>query len=282
MVAIYYFEQKRNQAFEDRIKKFLFANKDILPFIENYNFKIESSNTFPHSTGIASSASSFCALSACFISIKKELNYKIEEFDKEVSNLSRLGSGSACRSVYKGVTVWGETNLLKKSSDNYAIPINNEVHKIFGNYHDDILIVDENKKSVSSSVGHNLMDKNPFRKEKYKQSNINLKVILNALKTGDLEKFIEIVENEALSLHSMMMLSSPSFILIKPKTLEIINKIRAFRLETKIPLCFTLDAGPNVHLLYPEMYYSEAQKFKNSIKNISVISDFLGNGIKTL
>ena len=271
----FYFENKRNLVFEKRIAVFINNNKEILPFVDDYCLKITSRNTFPHSAGIASSASAFSALALCLISIKQELAYDVEQFEKEVSKLARLGSGSAARSVYKGVVLWGKTELESKSSNEFAIPINNKVHKIFNNYHDDIIIVEKSTKSVSSSAGHSLMNTNPYRTEKYKQSNLNLKNLLSALKNGDLEQFIKITENEALSLHSMMMLSDPSFILIKPKTLEIINKIRNYREKSKIPVCFTLDAGPNVHLLYPDKYSFEVQKFTSEIKNVSIINDFM-------
>jgi diphosphomevalonate decarboxylase len=66
------------------------------------------------------------------------------------------------------------------------------------------------------------------------------------------EKFITLVEHEALTLHAMMMMSEPAFILMKTGTLEVINKLWNFRKETGNPLFFTLDAGANVHLLFPE------------------------------
>ena len=68
---------------------------------------------------------------------------------------------------------------------------------------------------------------------------------------GDLEHFIDLVESEALCLHAMMMTSNPSFVLMQPNTLSIIKKVENFRFQTQLPLCFTLDAGANVHLLYP-------------------------------
>jgi diphosphomevalonate decarboxylase len=80
------------------------------------------------------------------------------------------------------------------------------------------------------------------------------------LKTGNLEKFITLVEHEALTLHAMMMMSEPAFILMKTGTLEVINKLWNFRKETGNPLFFTLDAGANVHLLFPENESSEAIK----------------------
>jgi catechol 2,3-dioxygenase-like lactoylglutathione lyase family enzyme len=78
---------------------------------------------------------------------------------------------------------------------------------------------------------------------------------------GNIAEFIKIVESEALTLHAMMMTSMPYFILMKPNTLEIINKIWKFRNETQIPVCFTLDAGANVHVLYPENVSEKALQF---------------------
>ncbi|NJK97768.1 MAG: hypothetical protein HC905_25215 [Bacteroidales bacterium] len=85
--------------------------------------------------------------------------------------------------------------------------------------------------------------------------------LLQALKTGDMEQFISIAESEALGLHALMMLSESNYILIKPNTLEIIERVQRFRDETKLPVCFTLDAGPNIHLLYPDEYREEVQGF---------------------
>ena len=88
-------------------------------------------------------------------------------------------------------------------------------------------MVDKGEKQVSSTVGHNLMHDHPFAQERFKQTDKNLSKLKNVLKEGDLNKFIEIVESEALTLHAMMMTSMPYFILMKPNTLEIINKIWA-------------------------------------------------------
>jgi diphosphomevalonate decarboxylase len=149
------------------------------------------------------------------------------------------------------------------------------------------LIVSGETKSVSSRAGHGLMEGNPYATARYAQANENIKNLLSALKSGDLDTFINITESEALQLHALMMCSNPSFILMKPNTLRIIEEVRNFRNETHIPLCFTLDAGPNVHLLYPE---SEAEKVEHFIKdNLAAycvdnkwIADRVGDGPKKL
>ena len=274
----FYFDKKLNKEFGLRIEKYLNNITSKLQFINDYSFYIRSTNTFPHSTGIASSASAFSALAMCLVDLDCELNNTILS-KKKASSLARLGSGSACRSVYGGVAMWGKTQDIDNSSNEYAISLNNGISSIFKTYCDDIVIVDADKKSVSSSAGHKLMDTNPYSTEKYNQALVNTRLLYNAMQTGDISEFIRIVELEALSLHSMMMISNPSFILIKPETIYIINKIREFRNDTDIPVCFTLDAGPNVHILYPDNNKIEVQEFINfEMKNFRIISDYVGKG----
>jgi diphosphomevalonate decarboxylase len=81
------------------------------------------------------------------------------------------------------------------------------------------------------------------------------------MRAGDTETFIRITESEALTLHAMMMTSQPYFLLLKPDTLQIIDRIFAFREKTGLPVSFTLDAGPNVHLLYPAAINDEVKHF---------------------
>ena len=282
----FFFEGKENPAFGAKIEKFLLENQAFFPFINQLNLKVESRNTFPHSSGIASSASSMSAFVMCLMYIENQIVTKQFDFQK-ASYFSRLASGSACRSVYPKMALWGATDCYKGSSDEYAVPLENVIHPVFKTYRDSILIVSGETKSVSSRAGHGLMEGNPYASARYAQANENIKNLLVALKSGDLDTFIYITESEALQLHALMMCSNPSFILMKPNTLRIIEAVRNFRNETQIPLCFTLDAGPNVHLLYPE---SEAEKVEKFIKSDLVtycnqgrwIADRVGEGPKKL
>jgi len=227
------------------------------------SFDIKSENSFPHSSGIASSASSMGALALCLCDIEKKLFNNEKDFLKKASHLSRLGSGSASRSIYPSVVTWGLSSDIDKSSDLFAIPVI-DFHDVFSTFHDDILIVSDREKSVSSSAGHALMETNIFADNRYTQAGIHMTKILSAIQTGDLETFGKIVEDEALTLHALMMCSDPSYILMEPHTIEVIKKIRAFRDETSIPIFFTLDAGPNVHILYPDSVSDKATDFINA------------------
>jgi len=299
----FFFEGKENPAFGAKIEKFLLDYQAFFPFINQLSLNVESRNTFPHSSGIASSASSMSAFVMGLLEIESKLvgpstgsgtesSQALELVERQIylqkaSYFSRLASGSAARSVFPKMALWGMTETYKGSSDEFAVSLENNIHPIFKTYRDSILIVSSEKKSVSSRAGHGLMEGNPYALARYAQANENIKNLLAALKSGDLGTFINITESEALQLHALMMCSNPSFILMKPNTLNLINEIRVFREETKIPLCFTLDAGPNVHLLYPE---SETEKVEYYIKNVLAdycdqehwIADRVGNGPKKL
>ena len=288
----FFFEGQENPAFGAKIEKFLLDHQTFFPFINQLHLTVESHNTFPHSSGIASSASSMSAFVMGLMEIETMLTSVPEPVEgpsllQKASYFSRLASGSASRSVYPKMALWGATEAYEGSSDEYAVPLENDIHPIFKTYRDSILIVSGETKSVSSRAGHGLMEGNPYAQARYAQANENIKNLLVALKSGDLDIFINITESEALQLHALMMCSNPSFILMKPNTLRIIEEIRRFRNETNIPLCFTLDAGPNAHLLYPE---SEAEKVEDFIKNTLVaycdegrwMADHVGNGPKKL
>ena len=280
-----FLDGKPKEDFKLKMQKFFERIEIYLPFLKDFNFIISTENTFPHSSGIASSASGMAAMSVNLMSIEKLFNPKMTEdyFWQKASFLARLGSGSACRSIKGSVVVWGENDSVKNSSDLFGIEFPENIHPNFQNYQDTILLVDKGEKIVSSTVGHELMHNHPFAKQRFEQAHENLAQMKQILMNGNLEKFVALVESEALTLHSMMMTSMPYFILMKPNTLEIINKIWKFRQQTNIQLCFTLDAGANVHVLYPKKDKNEVLQFiKNELigycQNQQYICDEIGNG----
>lgn len=283
------FEGQPKESFRPKIDKFFERVTVYLPFLKDYYFTIDTQNTFPHSSGIASSASGMAALAINLMSLEKELNPDMDEgyFYQKASFLARLGSGSACRSVKGNVVVWGEHKEIEGSSDLFGVPFLEEIHDVFTNYQDTILLVDKGEKQVSSTIGHDLMHGHPFAEQRFAQAHTNLSAIKKALQAGDVESFIKITESEALTLHAMMMTSMPYFILMKPNTLEIINRIWKYRQETTVPVCFTLDAGANVHVLYPEKDKAKVLEFiKNELialcQNSQYICDQIGNGALNL
>ena len=282
------FEGKPKEDFRPKIQKFFERIEKYCPFLKEYHFKIDTQNTFPHSSGIASSASGMAALAMNIMSLEKAINPTISDdyFYSKASFLARLGSGSACRSIKGEVVVWGNHAEINGSSDLFGVEFS-EIHSNFKNYQDTILLVDKGEKQVSSTVGHDLMHNHPYAERRFAQAHENLSQIKAILTSGNIEEFIKIVESEALTLHAMMMTSMPYFILMKPNTLEIINKIWKFRNETQIPVCFTLDAGANVHVLYPENVKENVLQFIQDelvgyCQNGQYICDEIGNGANQL
>lgn len=274
------FDGKPSISFHNRLNKYLHSLTDDYPRLKEINLKIHSRNTFPHSAGIASSASAYGAIGIGLASILAEQGVS----DKKLaSHLARLGSGSASRSIEGPFVRWGKS-IDGTGSNQFAERIE-DIHKEFHDLMDCILLVDEGEKSVSSSDGHRLMENHIYKKSRINQANDNFKELLASLKSGDVDSFIRIVENEALSLHALMMSSNPSYILLKPNSLAIIEIVKRFRRETKIPLCFTIDAGPNIHLIYPGKFKNQVQKLidedlKQFCENSRYIIDQAGSGAK--
>jgi diphosphomevalonate decarboxylase len=250
------FEGQPKPEFHPKMEQFFARIAPYCPYLKDYHFIISSRNTFPHSSGIASSASGMAALAVNIMHLEQQLYPELsaDYVAQKASFLARLGSGSACRSIKGSVVVWGETPSIDGSSNQYGISFPCEIHSVFEQYQDTILLVDKGEKQVSSTVGHELMHGHPFAQNRFAQAHEHLAQLKEIFATGNLEQFIALVESEALTLHAMMMTSQPYFILMKPNTLEIIQRIWQFRARTNTPICFTLDAGANVHVLYPLAY----------------------------
>ncbi len=257
-------DRRELPAFKERIDRYLSQIGDLYPFLKDFDLTISSTNSFPHSSGIASSASALSAIALCVTSMERMLFSSPSDdysFFRKASYAARIGSGSAARSVYPGYVLWGSAAEIPHSANEYAVPLNDNIHAEFKDMGDAILIVDESPKPVSSSKGHSLMESNPWATVRYRQAEMHTGRLIEVLAAGDAEEFVRIVEKEAMTLHSLMMSSYPGYILLKPGTLQIIEKVRQFRLDTRVPLAFTLDAGPNVHLIYPA-------RFRESVKNL--------------
>lgn len=286
VVLDFFFEGKENAPFGEKIKRFLETLIPVFPFLEQVHLTIRSSNSFPHSAGIASSASSMSALALCLCSMEDRLFKTLEldtDFRQKASYIARLGSGSASRSIYSRAALWGQWPDKPEASDLYAIPVEDLLHPVFKTFKNDILIVSQGEKSVSSSAGHELMENNNYAPVRYQQAGQNLRKLMASLQQGDLETFGQITESEALTLHALMMTGNPSYILMRPNSLEAIERVRQFRKETGTPLYFSLDAGPNLHLLYPEADQPKVRPFIDSLlkplcEGGKYIADRVGDG----
>jgi diphosphomevalonate decarboxylase len=272
--------------FAKRVEQYLDLLAKELPWINHYTFHIESRNTFPHSTGIASSASAFGALALCLTDLDQRLSGKQDDdpdFLQKASKLARIGSGSASRSVYPGFAWWGQSTAVPGSSDHYAIPVPGSIFPGYFELRDAVLLIDSAEKDISSSDGHALMTNHLYKQARIGQANANAEELLRLMYTSQYDRFFELVEQEAFSLHALMMSSSPSFLLLKPNSLRVIEKIKNFREETALPVGLTIDAGPNIHFLYFKENQEAIHRFIKSelfslLENGTWLDDGIGNG----
>jgi diphosphomevalonate decarboxylase len=267
----YIFDGKAKDDFKLKIEKYLKQIGPYYPWIQQHKFIIRSSNNFPHSAGIASSASFFASLAYCLVRIDQKMNANSSLDWNLVSNLARQGSGSAARSTQGPFMSWGD------SSVEYASEV--KVHPSFEALMDTIVVVDDSRKAVSSSEGHKLMQEHVFKAARIDQAQQNYKLITQALAVGDFPLFSQIVINEAMTLHALMMTSTPSYNLLKPNTLALIEILKQEIQQRQIT--YTLDAGPNLHIIH---HACENEFVQNLLKRhanlyLSVIHDQTGTGI---
>jgi diphosphomevalonate decarboxylase len=273
--------------FKDRIEKYLDMVQPYFPFISHLDLHIDTRNSFPHSAGMASSASAMSSLALSLCSLEQDLREEpgeASDFFQKASFMARLGSGSAARSVYGGYVEWGQH---EGGSDEWARPFPGATAEAFSVLNDSVLVVSSQPKKINSSSGHSLMKNHPYREARAAQAGENMERLGRAFKEGDFEGFAATTEEEALSLHAMMLSSRPGYSLLKEATMEIINRIRSYRDSTGTSVAFTLDAGPNLHLLYPTREKEKIrlwmnQQLKPLCEDGKMIHDFTGNGPQRL
>lgn len=280
------FEGKAEPQFEKKIRDFLLTLSDFA-WAKDYALKFSSKNTFPHSTGIASSASSMSALALCLLELEEKMvGKKHPHFLQEASRLARLASGSACRSLYGGHVFWGEHPDFSAGNDEWATPMPS-VHENFQEMGDAILVVSSAAKKVSSREGHNRMAEHPFKAARVTQAQQHTALLLQALAQGDWQSFQQIVQSEAMTLHALMMSAPRPAILMASGTLKILELIESFAQDSGLPLAYTLDAGPNVHLLYHKKERTRVVSFIQTellpfCEERMWIDDEIGDGPKKL
>jgi diphosphomevalonate decarboxylase len=275
----YFFENSINPKFSKRVETFIKDLTSEFSELSKLKLRFYSENTFPHSSGIASSASSFASISLCLQDLLAYLRDTQISFEV-ASEWARLASGSASRSVLKEFNAWGKSGSLKTANDNYAVNIS-KVHPCFNKVFDSVLIIDNGQKEVSSSKGHSLFNDSVYKEPRVNMANKNFDELVDVLQLGDKLRFAQIIIEEGLSLHALMMLSASPYMLMKANTISTINKIETLRKDYP-EISYTLDAGPNIHLIYFPEHLDIVKNFINKLIEDSLIEDVIfdkiGNG----
>lgn len=224
--------------------------------------KIVTKNNFPTATGISSSSSGFAALTLAAVSA---LKLKLPE--KELSILARLGSGSACRSIPDGFVYWKSG---KSSNESYAYTLYNEN---YWDLRDIILIVSADKKKTTSMKGHENASSSIFFKTRIKNLPRKIIKLKEALRNKDIKKFGELVEKEAIEVHTIMMTQTPPLFYWNKDTIDIIHQIFNWR-NGGTEVYFTIDAGHNVHLICEG---NEEKRVLGKVKELEYIKNIIIN-----
>lgn len=224
--------------------------------------KVNSKNNFPSDAGIASSASGFSAL-ALAGSAAAGLNLSVVE----LSRLARMGSGSACRSIPDGFTYWKKG---KNDETSYAFQI---APPDFWDLRDIVAVTSLGDKKTSSTEGHELATTSPYFSTRLKNIKKRTQGVKKALLERDFKRFGEFVEAEAIDLHVMAMTSHPAVFYWNSGTMSVMEKI--FELREKGILCyFTMDAGPNVHII---CLGKDKERIKNVIGKLPLVRKLIVN-----
>ncbi len=203
--------------------------------------KVVSKSNFPVAAGLASSASGFAALS---LAASSAAGLQLDQ--KELSILSRRGSGSASRSICEGFAEWlkGKKN---DGSDSYAESIDGKDH--WSEFRMITTIVTESKKKVSSRAGMaKTVETCPYYKGWLDTIEQDLNIVRKSIKEKDFSTVGHAAEHNCLKMHALMMTTIPSIIYWQPATMEIIHEVQAMR-ESGMECYFTIDAGPNVKVM---------------------------------
>ncbi|MEW6178376.1 MAG: diphosphomevalonate decarboxylase [Chloroflexota bacterium] len=221
--------------------------------------EIISENNFPTGSGLASSASAFAALT---LAATRAAGLNLSK--QQLSALARRGSGSACRSIPGGFVEWLPGS---EDEDSYAISIAPPDH---WDLIDCMAIVETEHKKVGSTEGHQLAGTSPFQSSRVEDAPRRLEICRRAILQKDFENFAQIVELDSNMMHAVMMTSNPPLFYWQPISVELMKKVREWRQEG-IPVCYTLDAGPNVHILCLSEALSEVKFRLQEIAGIKQI-----------
>ena len=203
-------------------------------------FRVETQINLPAASGLASSACGFAALT---LALNNLFDWQLSH--QSLSILARLGSGSACRSLWEGFVEW-QVGSREDGMDSYAEPLNASWNSLCLG----LLILDPEKKKISSREA---MEKTVVSSCYYplwsKKVSQDLRALKEAIHVKDFEKFGEICESNALAMHASMLTAWPPILYWTPSSLAAMQKIWQLRQEG-LPIYFTQDAGPNLKLLF--------------------------------
>lgn len=245
----------------------------------SWRARIESANNFPSDAGIASSAAAFAALT---LAAATALDLRLDE--RRLSLLARRsGSGSACRSIPAGYVEWhvpgGAFDPLRWDQESYAVSLAPPEHWALA---DVVAVVDAGAKKIGSAENHRLATTSPYFPARLAELPARLDTARDAILRRDLEQLGETIEADAVSMHAICMTSRPPSFYWNGATMTIIHAVRAWR-ASGLQAYFTIDAGPNVHVICAAPDRSEIERRLQALPGVLfTIANGVGAGARVL
>ncbi|NKB46357.1 MAG: diphosphomevalonate decarboxylase [Legionellales bacterium] len=201
------------------------------------HFIVRSCNNFPAQTGLASSASSFAALTQCTMIACNELLHSQPLSATQLATLSQVGSGSSCRSFFTPWALWTPTSV-----STIALPYANLIHQV--------VIISHQPKTVSSSQAHQQVTTSPLFAERAQRAEQRLQQLLTALHQQHWPDAYRICWDEFHDMHQLFATSEQPFHYLTDASRTVLNRLDHVWQQTGDGPLVTMDAGPNIHLLY--------------------------------
>jgi len=224
--------------------------------------RVLTKNSFPKGTGIASSASGFAALT---VAATHAIGLRIPE--KDLTILARLGSGSACRSIPDGFVWW---HAGKRSSESFAESL---YPPTWWDIRDILCIVSKEMKKVSTSVGMDGIRTSPYWKTRIRGIPEKIDAMKQAIYERNIHMFGNLLEEDTNSMHCIMMTQKPPLFYWNEATLRVMEAVFALRTQG-IAAYYTMDAGPNVHVL---CLGSDEKKVRERLQSVYGVLSVIGN-----
>lgn len=228
---------------------------------------VVTKNSFPKSTGMASSASGFAALTVAAV---QALGLALNE--KELTILARLGSGSACRSIPDGFVVWhaGETSETSFAESLYP--------STYWKLHDIVVLVSREAKKISTTEGMEGAVTSPYWQQRMHDIPDRMARIKQAFQEKNMKHLGEAIEEDCLDMHHVMQTQSPPLYYWNEGTKSVMNAVSEWRRQG-VPVYFTIDAGPNIHLICEDTEVLEVIKRVRSMQGVeSIITNSVSTG----
>lgn len=225
--------------------------------------RVDTRNNIPTAAGLASSASGFAALALAI--------NQFYQFDLPLTTLSalaRMGSGSACRSLYPGFVEW-QMGVREDGMDSHGYPLS--MH--WPDFRIGLLTLTEAAKAVGSREGMQRTTETAHLYQSWPlQAAQDLLKLKQALAEQDFERLGATAEQNALSMHATMIASWPPLLYWQPESVATMQRIWQLR-EQGVSVFFTMDAGPNIKLLFQR---EDEVQLLEEFPNLQVVAPFAG------